>query len=176
MPHQYIIARLLTWGPRARVTFKAARFGSKLPAAPRRFAVHAAFERPAFPPGPSVPTKPRMVCGSELKKGHIMSSKKPTLIAHTVKERGDGQKAIWTRIGAAWRHGSGTSSGNRAAATRGAARWPARRQAVSGPQRPRCQTDRRRALPPRIPMRRACNPPVDGGSAHASRRRARTYQ
>jgi hypothetical protein len=28
-------------------------------------------------------------------------SKKPTLIAYTVKERGDGQKAIWTRIGAA---------------------------------------------------------------------------
>jgi hypothetical protein len=40
-------------------------------------------------------------------KGHIMS-KKPTLIAYTVKERGEGQKAIWTRIGAAWPHGSGT--------------------------------------------------------------------
>ena len=37
-----------------------------------------------------------------------MSSKKPTLIAYTVKERGDGQKHIWTRIGAAWPHGSGT--------------------------------------------------------------------
>jgi hypothetical protein len=35
-------------------------------------------------------------------------SKKPTLIAYTVKERGEGQKAIWTRIGAAWPHGSGT--------------------------------------------------------------------
>jgi hypothetical protein len=34
-------------------------------------------------------------------------SKKPTLIAYTVKERGEGQKAIWTRIGAAWPHGSG---------------------------------------------------------------------
>jgi len=90
------------------VKFKAARFGRKLPAAPRRFAVHAAFERPAVPPGPGVPTKPRVVCGSELTKGHIMSSKKPTLIAYTVKERGDGQKAIWTRIGAAWPHGSGT--------------------------------------------------------------------
>ena len=34
-------------------------------------------------------------------------SKKPTLIAHSVKERGEGQKAIWTRIGAAWPHESG---------------------------------------------------------------------
>jgi hypothetical protein len=34
-------------------------------------------------------------------------SKKPTLIAYTVKERGEGQKAIWTRIGGAWPHGSG---------------------------------------------------------------------
>jgi hypothetical protein len=34
-------------------------------------------------------------------------SKKPTMIAYTVKERGDGQKAIWKRIGAAWPHGSG---------------------------------------------------------------------
>ena len=29
-------------------------------------------------------------------------SKKPTLIAYNVKERGEEQKAIWTRIGAAW--------------------------------------------------------------------------
>jgi len=35
-------------------------------------------------------------------------SKKPTLIAYTVKERGEAQKAIWTQIGAAWPHGSGT--------------------------------------------------------------------
>ena len=34
-------------------------------------------------------------------------SKKPTLIAYTVKER-EGQKAIWTRIGAAWPHGNGS--------------------------------------------------------------------
>ena len=33
-------------------------------------------------------------------------SKKPTLIAYTVKSR-EGQKAIWTRIGAAWSHDSG---------------------------------------------------------------------
>ena len=33
-------------------------------------------------------------------------SKKPTLIAYSVKER-EGQKAIWTKIGAAWPHGSG---------------------------------------------------------------------
>jgi hypothetical protein len=36
-----------------------------------------------------------------------MSNNKPTLIAHTVKNRGRGQKAIWTRIGAAWPHSSG---------------------------------------------------------------------
>ncbi len=35
-----------------------------------------------------------------------MSSKKPTLIAYSVRER-EGQKAIWTRIGAAWQHGNG---------------------------------------------------------------------
>jgi hypothetical protein len=34
-------------------------------------------------------------------------SKKPTLIAYSVRERGEGQKAIWTRIGAAWPHGTG---------------------------------------------------------------------
>jgi hypothetical protein len=36
-----------------------------------------------------------------------MSNKKPTLIAYTIKDRGKGQNAIWTRIGAAWPHGSG---------------------------------------------------------------------
>ena len=35
-------------------------------------------------------------------------SKKPALIANTVKERGEDQKAFWTRIGAAWPHESGT--------------------------------------------------------------------
>jgi hypothetical protein len=34
-------------------------------------------------------------------------SKKPTFIAYTVKSRGKGQTAIWTRIGAAWPHNSG---------------------------------------------------------------------
>jgi hypothetical protein len=36
-----------------------------------------------------------------------MSSKKPTLIAYSIRERGKGQTAIWTRIGAAWPHGTG---------------------------------------------------------------------
>jgi hypothetical protein len=36
-----------------------------------------------------------------------MSTNKPTLLAYTVKNRGKGQKAIWTRIGAAWPHNSG---------------------------------------------------------------------
>jgi hypothetical protein len=32
---------------------------------------------------------------------------KPTLIAYTVKNRGKGQSSIWTKIGAAWPHGTG---------------------------------------------------------------------
>lgn len=36
-----------------------------------------------------------------------MSNNKPTLLAYTVKNRGRGQKAIWTRIGAAWPHSAG---------------------------------------------------------------------
>ncbi|MCB1536268.1 MAG: hypothetical protein KDJ44_16515 [Rhodoblastus sp.] len=35
-------------------------------------------------------------------------STKPTLLAYAVKTRGPKQKAIWTRIGAAWPHSSGT--------------------------------------------------------------------
>lgn len=35
-------------------------------------------------------------------------STKPTLIAYAVKERGRNQSAIWTRIGAAWPHTSGS--------------------------------------------------------------------
>lgn len=35
-------------------------------------------------------------------------TKQPSLIAYTVKNRRKGQKPIWTRIGAAWPHGSGT--------------------------------------------------------------------
>jgi hypothetical protein len=47
------------------------------------------------------------MCDFEMTKGHIMS-KKPTLIAYAVKERGERQKAIRTRIGAAWPHGRDT--------------------------------------------------------------------
>ena len=36
-----------------------------------------------------------------------MSNKKPTLYAYAVKDRGRNQKAIWTRIGAAWPHEKG---------------------------------------------------------------------
>jgi hypothetical protein len=43
-----------------------------------------------------------MVCGLQTTKGHIMTGNRPTLIAYSVKERGKGKKAIWTRIGAAW--------------------------------------------------------------------------
>ena len=34
-------------------------------------------------------------------------SNKPTLYAYAVKDRGRNQKAIWTRIGAAWPHEKG---------------------------------------------------------------------
>jgi len=34
-------------------------------------------------------------------------SSKPTLYAYAVKDRGRNQTAIWTKIGAAWPHGSG---------------------------------------------------------------------
>ena len=34
-------------------------------------------------------------------------SKKPTLIAYTVRRRGKGQPAVWNRIGAAWAHATG---------------------------------------------------------------------
>ena len=34
-------------------------------------------------------------------------SNKPTLYAYAVKDRGRNQKAIWTRVGAAWAHEKG---------------------------------------------------------------------
>ncbi len=36
-----------------------------------------------------------------------MTTNRPSLLAYTVKNRGKNQKAIWTRIGAAWPHNSG---------------------------------------------------------------------
>jgi hypothetical protein len=41
-----------------------------------------------------------------MRRRKIMSKKQPTLIAYTVRER-EGQKAVWTRIGAAWPHSNG---------------------------------------------------------------------
>ncbi len=35
-------------------------------------------------------------------------SNKPTFLAYAVKDRGRNQRAIWTRIGAAWPHREGT--------------------------------------------------------------------
>ena len=35
------------------------------------------------------------------------ASKKPTHTAYQVRDRGDGQKGFWTRIGSAWAHGDG---------------------------------------------------------------------
>jgi hypothetical protein len=37
-----------------------------------------------------------------------MSTNKPTFLAYAVKNRGRGQTAIWTRIGAVWPHTNGT--------------------------------------------------------------------
>jgi hypothetical protein len=36
-----------------------------------------------------------------------MSNNQPTLIAYSVKERGEGKKAIWSKIGAAFPHDNG---------------------------------------------------------------------
>jgi hypothetical protein len=53
----------------------------------------------------SVPIEPHRgpVVGLHLRKRKIMSNEKPILIAYTAKGR-EGQKAIGTRIGAAWPH------------------------------------------------------------------------
>jgi hypothetical protein len=34
-------------------------------------------------------------------------SNQPTMIAYSVRERGEGKQAIWTKIGAAFPHGNG---------------------------------------------------------------------
>jgi hypothetical protein len=55
---------------RARIAFKAARFGRlRLSAnsAPLRGALRVAFERAAFPRGPLCPTKPRKLHGFQIK-------------------------------------------------------------------------------------------------------------
>ena len=36
-----------------------------------------------------------------------MSNTQPAFIAYSVKERGEGKQAIWTKIGAAFPHGKG---------------------------------------------------------------------
>ncbi len=35
------------------------------------------------------------------------ASKAPTHVAYQVRDRGEGQKSFWTRIGAAWAHADG---------------------------------------------------------------------
>jgi hypothetical protein len=60
---------------RARIAFKAARFGRlRLPAnsAPLRGALRAAFERAAFPRGPLCPTKSHKVHGFQTKAKGIL--------------------------------------------------------------------------------------------------------
>jgi hypothetical protein len=34
-------------------------------------------------------------------------SKSPTHVAYQVRDRGEGKKGFWTRIGSAWAHGDG---------------------------------------------------------------------
>ena len=35
------------------------------------------------------------------------TSKSPTHVAYQVRDRGEGKKSFWTRIGSAWAHGDG---------------------------------------------------------------------
>lgn len=35
------------------------------------------------------------------------ASKKPSHVAYQVRDRGEGQKGFWTRIGSAWAHSDG---------------------------------------------------------------------
>jgi hypothetical protein len=35
------------------------------------------------------------------------TSKSPTHVAYQVRDRGEGKKGFWTRIGSAWAHGDG---------------------------------------------------------------------
>jgi hypothetical protein len=51
---------------------------------------------------------PREGRAAKPKRKETNMTAKPTLIAYAVKNRGKGQKAIWTKIGAAWPHSSGT--------------------------------------------------------------------
>jgi hypothetical protein len=66
----------------------------------------AALNLPLIRSGHMTPRSRALPCGSEHVKGNKMN-KKPTLIAYAVKQRGNEQKAIWTRIGAAWPHANG---------------------------------------------------------------------
>jgi hypothetical protein len=50
---------------------------------------------------------PRKVCGIAQQEKEYPMTTKPSLLAYTVKDRGKKQKAIWTRIGAAWPHNTG---------------------------------------------------------------------
>jgi hypothetical protein len=46
-------------------------------------------------------------CGAYNRKENIMSNNQRTLFAYSVKERGEGRQAIWTKIGAVFEHGKG---------------------------------------------------------------------
>jgi hypothetical protein len=59
------------------------------------------------PRTPSATNRIKPRCGAYNRKENIMSNTQPTLIAFSVKERGEGKQAIWTKIGAAFPHGTG---------------------------------------------------------------------
>jgi hypothetical protein len=51
---------------------------------------------------------PREGRAAKPKRKETTMTAKPSLYAYAVRNRGKGQKAIWTKIGAAWPHSSGT--------------------------------------------------------------------
>jgi hypothetical protein len=96
---------------RARNAVEAAPFRARklACAGPRRFAVPAAaVDCAASTRVHGSLTKPRSCCFSFTTKGYDMTNK-PTLIAYSVKDRGQGRKAksVWVRIGGAWPFESG---------------------------------------------------------------------
>lgn len=66
----------------------------------------AAVTAPLERPGTRDPTTPRNLVRPIIKES-TMTTNKPTFVAYAVKNRGKNQSAIWTRIGAAFKHQSG---------------------------------------------------------------------
>src|ERR1700730_10898626 len=96
---------------RARIAFKAARFGRlRLPAnsVPLRGALRAAFERAAFPRGPCAPrSRARCMAFKPRRKAHHMSTptNRPSHRVYAVTK--NGERSFWQPIGAACVHSDG---------------------------------------------------------------------